>query len=112
MERVHELSPAAATPEAALDLAAIQRRTLRLLFGTQIISGVGVAVGFKNLMYSEGFEDDSEARVRMTDGAAWVRCAVAEVGQGFVTIAGQIARSMLRGGARPKGLLIALGLLR
>ena len=57
--------------------------------------GVGVAVGFKNLMYSEGFEDDSEARVRMTDGAAWVRCAVAEVGQGFVTIAGQIVRTML-----------------
>ena len=45
MERVHELSPAAGTPEAALDLAAVQRRTLRLLFGTQIISGVGVAVG-------------------------------------------------------------------
>jgi xanthine dehydrogenase D subunit len=57
--------------------------------------GVGVAVGFKNLMYSEGFEDDSEARVRMTDGAAWVACAVAEVGQGFVTIATQIVRTVL-----------------
>jgi xanthine dehydrogenase D subunit len=57
--------------------------------------GVGVAVGFKNLMYSEGFEDDSEARVRMADGAAWVSCAVAEVGQGFVTIATQIVKSVL-----------------
>ncbi len=40
-----ELSPAAGTPDAPIDLAAVQRRTLRLLFATQIISGVGVAVG-------------------------------------------------------------------
>jgi len=57
--------------------------------------GVGVAVGFKNLMYSEGFDDDSEARVRLDDGVAFVSCAVAEVGQGFVTIAGQVVRSVL-----------------
>jgi xanthine dehydrogenase D subunit len=57
--------------------------------------GVGFAVGFKNLMYSEGFDDTSEARVRLEDGVATVACAVAEVGQGFVTIAGQIARSTL-----------------
>ncbi|HKY66120.1 MAG TPA: xanthine dehydrogenase subunit D [Acidimicrobiales bacterium] len=57
--------------------------------------GVGVAVGFKNLLYSEGFDDTSEARVRLADGVATVSCAVAEVGQGFVTIAGQIARTVL-----------------
>ncbi len=57
--------------------------------------GVGLAVGFKNLMYSEGFDDTSEARVRLEDGVATVACAVAEVGQGFVTIAGQIVRSAL-----------------
>jgi xanthine dehydrogenase D subunit len=57
--------------------------------------GVGVAVGFKNLMYSEGFDDTSEARVRLEGGVATVACAVAEVGQGFVTIAGQIARTAL-----------------
>jgi xanthine dehydrogenase D subunit len=57
--------------------------------------GVGVAVGFKNLLYSEGFDDTSEARVRLAGGAAWVRCAVAEVGQGFVTIATQIVRTAL-----------------
>jgi xanthine dehydrogenase D subunit len=57
--------------------------------------GVGVAVGVKNVMYSEGFEDDSEARVRLTGGVASVTCAVAEVGQGFVTIASQIARTVL-----------------
>jgi xanthine dehydrogenase D subunit len=57
--------------------------------------GIGVAVGFKNVMYSEGFEDDSEARVRLAAGVASVTCAVAEVGQGFVTIASQIARTVL-----------------
>jgi CO/xanthine dehydrogenase Mo-binding subunit len=57
--------------------------------------GVGVAVGFKNLLYSEGFDDTSEARVRLAEGVATVTCAVAEVGQGFVTIAGQIARTTL-----------------
>jgi xanthine dehydrogenase D subunit len=57
--------------------------------------GVGFAVGYKNLMYSEGFDDDSEATVRLERGVATVACAVAEVGQGFVTIAGQIARTAL-----------------
>jgi CO/xanthine dehydrogenase Mo-binding subunit len=57
--------------------------------------GVGVAAGFKNLLYSEGFHDDSEASVRLSGGAATVTCAVAEVGQGFVTIASQTARTVL-----------------
>jgi xanthine dehydrogenase D subunit len=57
--------------------------------------GVGLAAGFKNVMYSEGFEDDSEARVRLSGGLASITCAVAEVGQGFVTIASQIARTVL-----------------
>ena len=45
LERVHELPPPAGTLDATIDLAAVQRRTLRLLFATQIISGVGVAIG-------------------------------------------------------------------
>ena len=62
---------------------------------SRVRRGVGVAAGFKNVMYSEGFEDDSEARVRLAGGVASVTCAVAEVGQGFVTIASQIARTVL-----------------
>lgn len=62
--------------------------------------GVGVAVGFKNLMYSEGFDESSTALVRLEvapDGilTATVHCAAAEVGQGFVTLAQQIVRSAL-----------------
>jgi xanthine dehydrogenase D subunit len=62
--------------------------------------GVGFAVGFKNLAYSEGFDDFSTARVRLELGPddeplATVHTAAAEVGQGFVTIAKQIARAEL-----------------
>jgi xanthine dehydrogenase D subunit len=57
--------------------------------------GVGFAVGFKNLMYAEGYMDGSTARCRLVDGLATVSCAAAEVGQGFVTLAQQIARSVL-----------------
>ncbi|MGH9294818.1 MAG: molybdopterin cofactor-binding domain-containing protein, partial [Acidimicrobiales bacterium] len=53
--------------------------------------GVGFAAGFKNLMYSEGFDDYSTARCRLQDGVVTVTCAAAEVGQGLVTLMSQIA---------------------
>jgi CO/xanthine dehydrogenase Mo-binding subunit len=57
--------------------------------------GIGYAASIKNLMYSEGFDDFSTARCRLVDGVAHLKFATAEVGQGFVMIAGQIARSIL-----------------
>jgi xanthine dehydrogenase D subunit len=62
--------------------------------------GVGFAAGFKNLAYSEGFDDYATARVQLELGPestplATVHTATAEVGQGFVTIAKQIARAEL-----------------
>lgn len=57
--------------------------------------GIGWAVSIKNLMYSEAFDDYSTARVRLSGGVATVKFATAEVGQGFVTLAGQIARTVL-----------------
>jgi CO/xanthine dehydrogenase Mo-binding subunit len=57
--------------------------------------GVGFAVSIKNLMYSEGFDDYSTARCRLADGVATLKFATSEVGQGFVTIAQQIARTVL-----------------
>jgi xanthine dehydrogenase D subunit len=57
--------------------------------------GVGFAAAMKNLMYSEGFDDYSTARCRLADGVATLKVATAEVGQGFVTIAQQIARTIL-----------------
>jgi CO/xanthine dehydrogenase Mo-binding subunit len=57
---------------------------------------VGFAVGFKNLCYSEGFDDSCAARVRLfADGTAEVHCAAAEVGQGVVNVILQVARTEL-----------------
>lgn len=57
--------------------------------------GIGWGVAIKNLMYSEAFDDYSTARVRLADGVASVKVATSEVGQGFVTIACQIVRSVV-----------------
>ena len=57
--------------------------------------GVGLAIGFKNLLFSEGFDDYSTARCRLENGLVTVHSACAEVGQGFVTLAQQIAREAL-----------------
>lgn len=60
-----------------------------------IVRGVGWGVSMKNLMYSEGFDDYSTARCRMTDGVVSVKFATSEVGQGFTMLAQQIARTIL-----------------
>lgn len=57
--------------------------------------GIGWGVSIKNLMYSEGFDDYATARCVLADGVASLKFATAEVGQGFVTLAGQIARDVL-----------------
>ncbi|MDX6233233.1 MAG: hypothetical protein QOH68_2237 [Nocardioidaceae bacterium] len=62
---------------------------------SRVRRGVGFAVGFKNLMYSGGFDDFSTARIRLEGDVATVTCAAAEVGQGFVTLAQQIVREIL-----------------
>jgi xanthine dehydrogenase D subunit len=67
--------------------------------GEGITRGVGFAVGYKNVAYSEGFDDSAEARVRLSAGPdgplAEIHSAAAEVGQGIHTVMAQIARSML-----------------
>ena len=62
---------------------------------SHIRRGIGWGVSIKNMMYSEAFDDYATARVRLADGVASVKFATAEVGQGFVTLAAQIARSVL-----------------
>lgn len=57
--------------------------------------GIGWGVSIKNLMYSDGFDDTAEARCTLSNGIATVKFATAEVGQGFVVLAQQIARSVL-----------------
>jgi xanthine dehydrogenase D subunit len=67
--------------------------------GEGVRRGIGYAVGFKNVGYSEGFDDYSTARVRLElvggEPVATVHTAAAEVGQGLVTVLAQIARTEL-----------------
>jgi CO/xanthine dehydrogenase Mo-binding subunit len=64
--------------------------------GEGVRRGVGFAVGFKNVAYSEGFDDYCAARVRLlADGSAEVHCAAAEVGQGVTGVILQVARTEL-----------------
>ncbi|MGH3066357.1 MAG: xanthine dehydrogenase family protein molybdopterin-binding subunit, partial [Gaiellaceae bacterium] len=61
--------------------------------------GIGFAVGFKNVAYSEGFDDSAEATVVLRKGPdgleAEVRTAAVDYGQGLYTVLAQIARTEL-----------------
>src|SRR5919109_915991 len=72
--------------------------------GEGVKRGVGFAVGYKNICYSEGFDDYCAARVRLfadADGelVAEVHSAAAEVGQGVANVMAQVARTELPDGA-------------
>ncbi len=67
--------------------------------GEGVQRGVGYGVAYKNVGFSEGFNDYSTARVRLEVNAGepvvTVHTAAAEVGQGLVTVEQQIARTEL-----------------
>ena len=64
--------------------------------GEGVRRGAGFAVGFKNICYSEGFDDFTAARVVLrSDGSAEIHCAAAEVGQGVTDVILQVARTEL-----------------
>src|SRR3712207_8641350 len=62
----------------------------RSTHGEGVRRGVGYAVAYKNVAFSEGFDDFSTARVRLEvvggEPVATVHTAAAEVGQGLVTV--------------------------
>jgi CO/xanthine dehydrogenase Mo-binding subunit len=64
--------------------------------GEGVRRGIGFALGFKNICYSEGFDDFCAARVVLrADGSAVVHSAAAEVGQGVTGVILQVARTEL-----------------
>jgi xanthine dehydrogenase D subunit len=67
--------------------------------GESLKRGVGFAVGYKNVAYSEGFDDFHEARVTLSAGpdgpVAEVHSAGVECGQGLSTVMVQAARTEL-----------------
>jgi CO/xanthine dehydrogenase Mo-binding subunit len=82
-------------PDGTHDVMKLPGGAGRTAAPDDVVRGIGWGVSIKNLMYSENFDDYSTARCRLTDGVATLKFATSEVGQGFVTIAGQIARSIL-----------------
>jgi xanthine dehydrogenase D subunit len=86
-------------PAGPLDLRELPGGVSNVTHGEGVARGVGYAVGFKNVGYSEGFDDYSTARVRLSvvagEPLVEVHTAAAEVGQGLVTVQAQIARTEL-----------------
>jgi len=91
--------PPDAVAGADVDLRAMPGGVSNTTHGEGVRRGVGWAVGYKNIAFSEGFDDFSTARVRLevTGGepTVTVHTAAAEVGQGLVTVQQQIARTEL-----------------
>ena len=60
-----------------------------------IVRAVSTASAAKNVCLSEGAPVGTTAMISLRDGVATIECAAAEVGQGFLTVAIQIAQSGL-----------------
>jgi xanthine dehydrogenase D subunit len=95
--RAMPMPPAAAN--GSRDLRELPGGVSNTTHGEGVRRGVGYAVGIKNVGFSEGFDDYSTARVRLSiDGGepvVEVHTAAVEVGQGLVTVQAQIARTEL-----------------
>ncbi len=97
------LRKAAATPMPAarstMELGELPGGYGNTTHGEGVRRGVGFGVGIKNICFSEGFDDYSTATVRLElvagEPVATVHTAAAEVGQGLVTLQGQIVRTEL-----------------
>ncbi len=87
------------TADGESDVRALPGGLSNTTHGEGVVRGVGYAVGIKNVGFSEGFDDYSTARVRLEvingEAVAMVHTAMAEVGQGGVTVHAQIARTEL-----------------
>jgi xanthine dehydrogenase D subunit len=98
LEKVHAL-PLPPEPSGDRDLLTLPGAVGNTTHGEGVRRGIGYSVTYKNVAFSEGFDDYSTARVRleMTAGeaVATVHTAAAEVGQGLITVQQQIARTEL-----------------
>jgi CO/xanthine dehydrogenase Mo-binding subunit len=93
------MPPGALGADGQVDLRAMPGGVSNTTHGEGVRRGVGWAVGYKNIGFSEGFDDYSTARVRLEvsggEPTVTVHTAAAEVGQGLVTVQQQIARTEL-----------------
>jgi xanthine dehydrogenase D subunit len=94
-----EAMPLPAAHDGQVDLRDMPGGVSNTTHGEGVRRGVGYAVAYKNVAFSEGYDDYSTARVRLEvvggEPTATVHTAAAEVGQGLVTVEQQIARTEL-----------------
>jgi xanthine dehydrogenase D subunit len=99
LERLRAMPMPAAAGTAGRDLRELPGGVSNTTHGEGVRRGVGYGVGFKNVGFSEGFDDYSTARVRLSidndEPLVEVHTAAAEVGQGIATVQAQIARTEL-----------------
>jgi xanthine dehydrogenase D subunit len=99
LRRVRDVPLPPALTADPVDLTEMPGGVSNTTHGEAVKRGVGYAVGFKNIGYSEGFNDYSTARVRLSvvggRPRVEVHTASAEVGQGLVTVQAQIAGTEL-----------------
>ena len=85
--------------DGARDLRDLPGGVANTTHGEGVARGIGYAVTYKNVGFSEGFDDYSTARVRLEvtagEPVVIVHTAAAEVGQGLVTVEQQICRTEL-----------------
>jgi CO/xanthine dehydrogenase Mo-binding subunit len=99
LRRVKAMPLPAPVKHGHMDLTEMPGGVSNTTHGEAVHRGVGYAVGFKNVGYSEGFNDYSTARVRLSVAGGRPRVEVhtagAEVGQGLITVQAQIAGTEL-----------------
>jgi CO/xanthine dehydrogenase Mo-binding subunit len=91
--------PAERSSDDELDLRSVPGGVSNTTHGEGVVRGIGYAVTYKNVGFSEGFDDYSTARVRLEitagEPTVTVHTAAAEVGQGLITVEQQICRTEL-----------------
>jgi xanthine dehydrogenase D subunit len=99
LERLRDIPLPPDEPAEGRDLRELPGGVSNTTHGEGVRRGVGYAIGFKNVGFSEGYDDYSTAHVTLSvaDGEPLVQVhtAAAEVGQGLVTVQAQIARTEL-----------------
>jgi xanthine dehydrogenase D subunit len=99
LRRVQAMPLPPARPAGPPDLRELPGGVSNTTHGEGVVRGVGYAVAYKNVGFSEGFDDYSTARVTLEllggEPVVTVHTAAAEVGQGLVTVEQQIARTEL-----------------
>jgi xanthine dehydrogenase D subunit len=86
-------------PADTSDIRACPGAVCNTTHGEGVRRGIGYSVTYKNVGFSEGYDDYSTARVRLEvtggEAVATVHTAAAEVGQGLITVEQQICRTEL-----------------